>query len=134
MMSLLFLVIACGIEAYSYKDLLDIGFLKAGSGYTDASYTIQFVGTYEYNVSEGNAMKLTNGIKQQRYPILFDVNVFIFQDNNKARAYIEIDAQRNQSLANHYICNINNLLIGINKGTNFSNYQKVCNYIKIQLN
>ena len=64
--TLLILVIGCTEKVYTFDDLRNIGF-EGGDG-SSVIESNRFVGTYEYVISEGNAMELT-----RRYPVLLNV-------------------------------------------------------------
>jgi len=125
--SLLILIIGCTEKVYSIDDLRDIGFEDiGGQGITD---TDRFVGTYEYVISEGNAMELT-----RRYPVRLEVIATKFKDIKTANEYKEtMEENPTEFFGRYHKCFINNLYIGIKKDSNYSNYQRICDYIVIDL-
>ncbi len=124
--TLLILVIGCTEKVYTFDDLRDIGFEGGGgSSIVDSNY---FVGTYEYVISEGNAMELT-----RRYPVLLNVIANRFEDTKSANEYKEFLKSNPQTLSGYHKCFINNLYIGLKKDPNYSNYQRVCDFIAIDI-
>jgi len=125
--SLLILIIGCTEKVYSIDDLRDIGFEDiGGQGITD---TDRFVGTYEYVISEGNAMELT-----RRYPVRLQVIATKFEDTKTANEYKEtMEENPTEFFGRYHKCFINNLYIGIKRDSNYSNYQRICDYIVIDL-
>ena len=121
------LIIGCTEKVYSIDDLRDIGFEDiGGQGITD---TDRFVGTYEYVISEGNAMELT-----RRYPVRLEVIATKFKDIKTANEYKEtMEENPTEFFGRYHKCFINNLYIGIKKDSNYSNYQRICDYIVIDL-
>ena len=87
------------------------------------------MGFYEYAISEGNAMELI-----RRYPVRLEVVATKFQDTSSANEYHQkLKENPSDFYGTYYKCFINNLYIGIRKDPIYSNYQKVCNYISIEL-
>ncbi len=126
-LSLLVVVIGCNENVYTIDDLRNIGFDDSGN--LDISETVRFVGTYEYIISEGNSMELT-----KRYPVRLQVIATKFEDINSAREYHNsLKESPSEFYGAYYKCFINNLYIGIKKDPNYSDYQKVCDYISIDL-
>lgn len=121
------LIIGCTEKVYSIDDLRDIGFEDiGGQGITD---TDRFVGTYEYVISEGNAMELT-----RRYPVRLEVIATKFKDIKTANEYKEtMEENPTEFFGRYHKCFINNLYIGIKRDSNYSNYQRICDYIVIDL-
>tara|TARA_Y100001936_G_C16022417_1_gene640314 strand:- start:244 stop:648 length:405 start_codon:yes stop_codon:yes gene_type:complete len=121
------LIIGCTEKVYSIDDLRDIGFEDiGGQGITD---TDRFVGTYEYVISEGNAMELT-----RRYPVRLQVIATKFEDTKTANEYKEtMEENPTEFFGRYHKCFINNLYIGIKRDSNYSNYQRICDYIVIDL-
>tara|TARA_B100000686_G_scaffold86976_1_gene93794 strand:+ start:22 stop:426 length:405 start_codon:yes stop_codon:yes gene_type:complete len=121
------LIIGCTEKVYSIDDLRDIGFEDiGGQGITD---TDRFVGTYEYVISEGNAMELT-----RRYPVRLEVIATKFEDTKTANEYKEtMEENPTEFFGRYHKCFINNLYIGIKRDSNYSNYQRICDYIVIDL-
>ena len=126
-LSLFVLIIGCTENVYTIDDLRNIGFVDSGNlGITE---TLRFVGTYEYIISEGNAMEIT-----KRYPVRLQVIATKFEDSNSAKEYHNnLKESPSEFYGAYYKCFINNLYIGIKKDPNYSNYQKVCDYISIDL-
>tara|TARA_S200000501_G_scaffold342736_1_gene353106 strand:+ start:301 stop:705 length:405 start_codon:yes stop_codon:yes gene_type:complete len=127
LMSLVILFIGCNEKIYSIDNLRQIGFKDSGD--LSVAETTRFVGVYEYVISEGNAMELI-----KRYPIRLEVVATKFQNTASANEYHQ-NLRENPSdfYGAYYKCFINNLYIGIKKDSNYSNYQKVCDYISIEL-
>ena len=126
-MILVILVIGCNEKVYTIDDLRDIGFEDIGDqGIVE---TDRFVGTYEYVISEGNAMELA-----RRYPVRLEVIATKFEDTKTANEYKEtMEENPTEFFGRYHKCFINNLYIGIKKDSNYSNYQRICNYIVIDL-
>lgn len=126
-LSLLAVVIGCTENVYTIDDLRNIGFDDSGN--LDISETARFVGTYEYIISEGNSMELT-----KRYPVRLQVIATMFEDVNSAKEYHNsLKESPSEFYGAYYKCFINNLYIGIKKDPNYNDYQKVCDYISIDL-
>ncbi len=105
----------------------EIGFKDSGEiPIADSS---RFVGTYEYFISEGNAMELT-----KRYPFRIELMATKFENSKSAMEYNEyLKLNPSSTFGAYHKCFINNLYIGIKKDSNYSNYQKICNHIAINL-
>ena len=89
----------------------------------------RFSGTYDYIISEGNAMELT-----KRYPFRMEIMATKFENSNSANEYNEyLKLNSSSTYGAYYKCFINNLYIGIKKDQNYTNYQKICDYIAIDL-
>ena len=118
---------ACTEDIYIIDDLREIGFVDSGEiPITDTS---RFVGSYEYVISEGNAMELT-----KKYPFRLEVMATKFDNSTSANEYHEyIKMNSSSTFGSYYKCFINNLYIGIKRDSNYTNYQKICNYIAIDL-
>jgi len=127
LMLLIFLFVGCNEKIYTIDNLRQIGFKDSGD--LSTADTTRFVGFYEYAISEGNAMELI-----RRYPVRLEVVATKFQDTSSANEYHQ-NLKKNPSgfYGAYYKCFINNLYIGIRKDPNYSNYQKVCDYISIEL-
>ena len=70
----------------------------------------------------------------KRYPVRLEVIATMFEDLNSAREYHDyLKENPSEFYGAYYKCFIYNLYIGIKKDANFSNYQKVCDYISIDL-
>ena len=121
------LTTGCTEDIYSIDDLREIGFKDSGEiPIADSS---RFVGTYEYFISEGNAMELT-----KRYPFRIELMATKFENSNSAMEYNEyLKLNPSSTFGAYHKCFINNLYIGIKKDSNYSNYQKICNHIAINL-
>ena len=126
-MTLLILIIGCSEKIYTYDDLIDIGFTKTSDGLSESSKLI-WEGNYQYSVSEGNAMELI-----RKYPVLLDVVVTIDSEIKTLNEWQKFQKTHSELLDDYYKCYINNVFIGIKKDPNFSNYQRVCNFIEIDL-
>ena len=85
------MVFGCTEKIYTFDDLRDIGFEGGGSSIVDSR---SFVGTYEYVISEGNAMELT-----RRYPVLLNVIANRFEDTKSANEYKEFLKSNPQTLS-----------------------------------
>ena len=70
---LLFFLIAGCSENVLIDDLRGIGFIDNGN--LSITEKLRFVGTYEYIISEGNAMELN-----KRYPVRLEVIATMFED------------------------------------------------------
>ncbi len=125
--SLLILIIACSEKIYTYDDLIGIGFTKTSESSTEISNLI-WEGNFQYSISEGNAMELT-----RRYPVLLDVVVSINPKNMRLEEWQVFQETHSELLSGYHKCYINNIFIGIRKDSNFSSYQRVCNFIEIEL-
>ena len=124
---LLVMIPGCSEKIYSIDDLREIGF-KDGEEIpiTDTS---RFAGTYDYIISEGNAMELT-----KRYLFRIEVMATKFENSNSASEYSGyLKLNSSSTYGAYYKCFINNLYIGIKKDPNYRNYQKICDYIAIEL-
>ena len=124
---ILVLNFGCTEKIYNIDDLRKIGFKDSGEiSIADKS---RFVGTYDYIVSEGNAMELT-----KRYPFRIQVMATKFDNLDSANEYSEyLKSNPLASFGAYYKCFINNLYIGIKIDTEYTNYQKICDYIAIDL-
>ena len=124
---LLIMISGCSEKIYSIDDLREIGF-KDGGG-VPITDTSRFAGTYDYIISEGNAMELT-----KRYPFRIEVMATKFENSNSASEYSGyLKLNSSSTYGAYYKCFINNLYIGIKKDPNYRNYQKICDYIAIEL-
>tara|TARA_B100001996_G_C18381990_1_gene485728 strand:- start:103 stop:513 length:411 start_codon:yes stop_codon:yes gene_type:complete len=121
------LVIGCGEKIYTYNDLIDIGFTKTSEASTETPNLI-WEGNFQYSISEGNAMELT-----RRYPVLLDVAVSVNPKSRRIEEWQVFQEAHSELLDDYHKCYINNIFIGIRKDSNFSNYQRVCDFIKIEL-
>ncbi len=127
LLSLIFLFIGCNEKTYTIDNLRQIGFKDSGD--LSAADTTRFAGFYKYVISDGNAMEVI-----RRYPVRLEVVATKFQDTSYANEYHQ-NLKKNPSdfYGAYYKCFINNLYIGIKKDLNYSNYQKVCDYISLEL-
>ena len=127
LLPLVILFIGCNEKIYTIDNLRQIGFKDSGD--LSAAETTRFVGVYEYHISEGSAMEVI-----RRYPVSLEVVATKFQDTSSANEYHQ-NLRENPSgfYGAYYKCFVNNLYIGIKKDPNYSNYQKVCDFITIEL-
>tara|TARA_Y100000996_G_C22516361_1_gene640535 strand:- start:895 stop:1299 length:405 start_codon:yes stop_codon:yes gene_type:complete len=127
LLPLVILFIGCNEKIYTIDNLRQIGFKDSGD--LSIAETTKFVGVYEYHISEGNAMEII-----RRYPVSLEVVATKFQDTTSANEYHQ-NLRENPSgfYGAYYKCFVNNLYIGIKKDPNYSNYQKVCDFISIEL-
>ena len=124
---LLAITLGCSEKIYSIDDLRAIGFKDGGE--IPIADTSRFSGTYDYIISEGNAMELT-----KRYPFRMEIMATKFENSNSANEYNEyLKLNSSSTYGAYYKCFINNLYIGIKKDQNYTNYQKICDYIAIDL-
>tara|TARA_B100000073_G_scaffold209871_1_gene174168 strand:+ start:549 stop:956 length:408 start_codon:yes stop_codon:yes gene_type:complete len=121
------ITLGCSEKIYSIDDLREIGFEDGGEiPITDKS---RFSGTYDYIISEGNVMELN-----KRYPFRMEIMATKFENSNSASEYNEyLKLNSSSTYGAYYKCFINNLYIGIKKDPNYTNYQKICDYIAIDL-
>ena len=121
------IVIGCSEKIYTYDDLIDIGFTKTSEASTEIPNLI-WEGNFQYSISEGNAMELT-----RRYPVLLDVVVSINPKNMRLEEWQVFQETHSELLSGYHKCYINNIFIGIRKDSNFSSFQRVCDFIEIEL-
>ena len=127
LLPLVILFIGCNEKIYTIDNLRQIGFKDSGD--LSSAETTRFVGVYEYHISERSTMEVI-----RRYPVSLEVVATKFQDTSSANEYHQ-NLRENPSgfYGSYYKCFVNNLYISIKKKPNYSNYQKVCDYISIEL-
>ena len=70
----------------------------------------------------------------KRYPFRIQVMATKFDNLDSASEYSEyLKSNPSSSFGAYYKCFINNLYIGIKIDTEYTNYQKICDYIAIDL-
>ena len=70
----------------------------------------------------------------KKYPFRLEVMATKFDNSTSANEYHEyIKMNSSSTFGSYYKCFINNLYIGIKRDSNYTNYQKICNYIAIDL-
>ncbi len=70
----------------------------------------------------------------KRYPFRIEIMATKFENSNSASEYNEyLKLNSSSTYGAYYKCFINNLYIGIKKDPNYRNYQKICDYIAIEL-
>ena len=79
---LLAITLGCSEKIYTIDDLRAIGFKDGGE--IPIADTSRFSGTYDYIISEGNAMELT-----KRYPFRMEIMATKFENSNSANEYNE---------------------------------------------